>query len=150
MQKMKLFPPHNLVLVAAIALSFCIACNSAPSTIAPSPGGGPKAHVIRIASQSPLSGNRYLSSLGTAIRNGADLAIQQNKKALEDLGFQVQYVPYDDQATPDVGVSNAHDIVADTAILAVIGHLNSGVAIPSSQIYVLDHLVMISPANTNP
>jgi branched-chain amino acid transport system substrate-binding protein len=32
----------------------------------------------------------------------------------------------------------------------VIGHFNSGVAIPSSEVYVQSNLAMISPANTNP
>jgi branched-chain amino acid transport system substrate-binding protein len=34
--------------------------------------------------------------------------------------------------------------------MAVIGHLNSGVAIPSSEVYKEVSVVMISPANTNP
>jgi branched-chain amino acid transport system substrate-binding protein len=103
--------------------------------------------VIKIASQSPLSGGQSL--LGTAIRNGAELAIIQLGKQVEELGFKLELVPFDDQATPDVGVANAQNIVNDAAILAVIGHLNSGVALPSSEIYNRENLVMISPANTN-
>src|SRR5258708_4326688 len=105
-------------------------------------------NTIKIASQSTLSGSQ--SSLGVAIRNGTDLAIQQLKKPIEDMGFKVEYVPFDDQATADVGVANAQNIVNDAAILAVIGHLNSGVAIPSSEVYAKSNLVMVSPANTNP
>jgi branched-chain amino acid transport system substrate-binding protein len=103
--------------------------------------------VIKIASQSPLSGGQSL--LGTAIRNGVELAIMQLGKQVEELGFKLEFVPFDDQATPDVGVANAQNIVNDAAILAVIGHLNSGVALPSSEIYNRENLVMISPANTN-
>jgi branched-chain amino acid transport system substrate-binding protein len=66
------------------------------------------------------------------------------------MGFTVVLVPYDDQAKPDVGVSNAKNIIADTEILGVIGHLNSGVAIPSSEVYKEVSVAMISPANTNP
>jgi len=47
-------------------------------------------------------------------------------------------------------VANAKNIIADKDILAVIGHLNSGVAIPSSEVYKETNLAMISPANTNP
>ncbi|GAB4546681.1 MAG: hypothetical protein OHK0023_06680 [Anaerolineae bacterium] len=104
--------------------------------------------VIRIASQSPLSGGQ--SVLGTAISNGARLAIEQLKGPIEELGFTLEYVPFDDQATPDIGVSNAQKIINDPSILAVIGHLNSGVAIPSSEVYNTVNLVMVSPANTNP
>ena len=59
-------------------------------------------------------------------------------------------MPFDDQAKPDVGVANAKNIIADKEIMAVIGHLNSGVAIPSSEVYKEVNVVMISPANTNP
>ena len=65
-------------------------------------------------------------------------------------GWKVELVPYDDQAKPDVGVSNAKNIIADKDIIGVIGHLNSGVAIPSSEVYKEVNLTMISPANTNP
>jgi branched-chain amino acid transport system substrate-binding protein len=104
--------------------------------------------VIRIASQSPLSGPQ--STLGIGIRNGVELAIEQLATPLADAGYTVEFVPYDDQATPDVGVANAQQIVNDPAIVAVIGHLNSGVAIPSSEVYDANDLVMVSPANTNP
>ncbi|MCA0452909.1 MAG: branched-chain amino acid ABC transporter substrate-binding protein [Chloroflexi bacterium] len=106
------------------------------------------AKVIKIASQSPLSGGQALS--GTSMRNAIELAIADLKQPLVDLGFDVQYVPFDDQATPDVGVSNAQNMVNDPAILVVIGHWNSGVAIPSSEVYNTYDLAMISPANTNP
>jgi branched-chain amino acid transport system substrate-binding protein len=103
--------------------------------------------VIRIASQSPLSGPQ--SVLGISIRNSAELAIEQLSGPLNDAGFTVEFVPFDDQATPDVGVANSQNIVNDPAILAVIGHLNSGVALPSSEVYNDNDLVMVSPANTN-
>ena len=103
-------------------------------------------NVIRIASQTPLSGPQ--SVLGISIRNGVELAIGQLAGPLEDMGFTIEFVPFDDQATPEVGTSNAQQIVADPSILAVVGHLNSGVAIPSSEVYNDNGLAMISPANT--
>lgn len=110
--------------------------------------GAQDAKVIKIASQSPLSGGQALS--GTSMRNAIELAIADLKQPLVDMGFDIQYVPFDDQATPDVGVSNAQNMVNDPAILVVIGHWNSGVAIPSSEVYNANDLAMISPANTNP
>jgi len=103
---------------------------------------------IKIATQSPLSGGQ--AALGEGIKLGAQLAIDQLKGPIEKLGFKVELVPYDDQAKPDVGVANAKNIIADKDILLVVGHLNSGVAIPSSEVYKDDNLAMISPANTNP
>ena len=103
---------------------------------------------IKIATQSPLSGGQ--AALGEGIKLGTQLAVEKYKGPLEKMGFKVDVVPFDDQAKPDVGVANAKNINADKDIMAVIGHLNSGVAIPSSDVYKEVGLVMISPANTNP
>ncbi|PYO01015.1 MAG: branched chain amino acid ABC transporter substrate-binding protein [Candidatus Rokuibacteriota bacterium] len=115
------------------------------------PAGAPIAQgkgTIKIATQSPLSGGQ--AALGEGIKLGAQLAVEKFKGPLEKMGYKVEFVPYDDQAKPDVGVSNSKNIIADKDILAVIGHLNSGVAIPSSEVYKEVSLAMISPANTNP
>ena len=103
---------------------------------------------IKIATQSPLSGGQ--AALGEGIKLGTQLAIEKFKGPLEKAGFKVELVPFDDQAKPDVGVANAKNVIADKDIMAVIGHLNSGVAIPSSEVYKEQNLAMISPANTNP
>src|SRR6266705_3062742 len=115
------------------------------------PAGAPVAQgkgTIKIATQSPLSGGQ--AALGEGIKLGAQLAVEKFKGPLEKMGFKVEFIPYDDQAKPDVGVSNSKNIIADKDILAIIGHLNSGVAIPSSEVYKEVSLAMISPANTNP
>ncbi len=105
-------------------------------------------NVIKIASQTPLSGPQ--SVLGVSMRNAVELAIEQLSGPIEELGFKIEFVPYDDEAKPDKGTSNANLIVADESILVVIGHLNSGVALPASEVYNGSNLAMISPANTNP
>jgi branched-chain amino acid transport system substrate-binding protein len=64
------------------------------------------------------------------------------------LGFDLVLVPYDDQAKPEVGVANARNIVADPDVLLLVGHFNSGVALPASEVYKDAMLVMVSPSNT--
>jgi len=103
---------------------------------------------IKIATQSPLSGE--MSAVGEGMKLGTQLAIEQLKGPVEKLGFKVELVPFDDQGKPDVGVANARNMITDKEILAVIGHYNSGVAIPSSEVYKEASLVEVSPANTNP
>jgi branched-chain amino acid transport system substrate-binding protein len=113
------------------------------------PGMGARAAtVIKIATQSPLSG--AMSVIGSDIKNGTQLAIEQLSGPLTQMGFRIQLAPYDDQGNPDTGVANAKAIVSDPAILGVIGHYNSGVQIPSSEEYHAANLANISPANTNP
>ena len=113
-------------------------------TSAPAAAGG----TIKIATQSPLSGPQ--AALGTGIRNGAELGVEQMAQTLTDLGFTVELVPFDDQARPEVGSANAKNIVSDPDVLCVVGHLNSGVALASLPDYSNAQLAMVSPANTNP
>ncbi len=130
----------SLLVVASLVLAAC----------APADGGGAgaSAKVIKIASQSPLSGGQ--SGVGVDIKNGAQLAMEQLSGPLTEMGFKVELAPLDDQANPDIGVANAKQIVSDPAILCVVGHYNSGVQIPSSEEYHNAGLANVSPANTNP
>ena len=74
--------------------------------------------------------------------------MEEASKAFKDLGYDLQLVPQDDQAKPEVGVANARNMVADPDVLLIVGHFNSGVHIPSSEVYKDAMLTMISPANT--
>jgi branched-chain amino acid transport system substrate-binding protein len=102
--------------------------------------------VIKIASATPLSGSQ--AAMGEVIKNGIELALKQRVDEFKALGFDLQFVPQDDQADPKVGVSIAQRLIEDKDFLAVIGHWNSGVAIPSSEVYNQGGLAMVSPANT--
>lgn len=104
--------------------------------------------IIKIATQSPLSGDQ--SAVGVDIKRGAELALEQLSGPLAKMGFKFELAAFDDQANPDAGVANAKRIVSDPAILAVVGHYNSGVQIPSSEVYHTSGLANVSPANTNP
>jgi branched-chain amino acid transport system substrate-binding protein len=126
-----------LSLMAAVGLGLAV-CTSA----------GAADTAIKIATQSPLSGDQ--SVVGVDIKRGAELALEQLAGPLTAMGIKVELAPFDDQANPDTGVANAKRIVADPTILAVVGHYNSGVQIPSSEVYHTSGLVNVSPANTNP
>ncbi|MBW7459349.1 branched-chain amino acid ABC transporter substrate-binding protein, partial [Paenibacillus sepulcri] len=76
------------------------------------------------------------------------MSLEDHKKEFEDLGFELQLVPYDDQGDAKKGVANAENVGADQEILAVVGHMNSGVAIPSSVVYEKYNVAMVSPSNT--
>jgi branched-chain amino acid transport system substrate-binding protein len=131
----RIFFTFSVVLVLAMVLAACGGASSSKGT-------------IKVATQSPLSGGQ--SAIGVDIKNGAELAMEQLKKPLEDMGFKVELAAFDDQANPDTGVANSKNIVADPAVLCVVGHYNSGVQIPSSENYHASQLANVSPANTNP
>jgi len=133
----RLFAVLAVLIIASMALS---ACGGA--------AGSSDKGTIKIATQSPLSGGQ--SVLGVDIKRGAELGLEQFGGALTDMGFKLELAPYDDQANPDTGVANAKQIVSDPEILCGVGHLNSGVMIPSSEEYHNAGLAFVSPANTNP
>lgn len=156
-------------LIFAVIAALLAACGGAPATPAAEPTTAPAAEApatepttapaaeapaggmtgtIKIATQSPLSGPQ--AALGTGIRNGAELALQQLGAPLTDMGFTLELAPFDDQAKPEVGSANAKNIISDADILCMVGHLNSGVALASLPDYQSASLVMVSPANTNP
>lgn len=141
-------------LIFAVIAALLAACGGAPATPAAEPTTAPAASnagmtgTIKIATQSPLSGPQ--AALGTGIRNGAELALQQLGAPLTGMGFTLELAPFDDQAKPEVGSANAKNIISDADILCMVGHLNSGVALASLPDYQSANLVMVSPANTNP
>jgi branched-chain amino acid transport system substrate-binding protein len=100
----------------------------------------PKA-VIKIVSQSPAYSD---------IAHAAGLAIEESSGALAALGFQVEFVAYDDQADIDVAVKNARELIADPEVLCGVGHYNSLVMINASDLYHVAGLAFISPSNTAP
>jgi len=123
----------SLKIVAAVALTaFCAA----------------QANTIKLASVSPLSGSQ--AGLGETIKLGAQLAVEEAMPWFKEKGIELAFSPQDDQASPDVGVATARRIVNDKEIVGIIGHLNSGVAMPASEVYKEYDLAMVSPANTNP
>jgi branched-chain amino acid transport system substrate-binding protein len=135
----------SIFATATLAMGLLAAC-SGEKTSSDGNKNDSGSEVIKIATQSPLSGGS--ATLGEAIKLGAQLALEEQKEKFKELGFDLQLVPYDDQGDPKKGVANAELLGADNSILAVVGHLNSGVAIPSSVTYEKYKIPMVSPANT--
>ena len=65
------------------------------------------------------------------------------------LGQKIILSVGDDRADPKEGVSTANKFAADGAKF-VIGHFNSGVTIPASDVYLENGMLVITPAATNP
>lgn len=129
--------------VLLLVLVFIVsACGGTAQTA----GGGAKGTVVKIASVTPLSGSQ--AAIGEAIKNGAQMALEERVEEFGKLGIALQFSPQDDQADPKVGVAVAQKLIVDNDVMAVVGHWNSGVAIPSSEVYKKGNLVMVSPANT--
>jgi len=135
----------SLAMTATLALGVISGCSATSSSDGKDSGSDGK-KVIKIATQSPLSGGS--ATLGEAIKLGAQLAIEEQKDKFADMGFELQLDAKDDQGDPKKGVANAQLIGADQSVLGVVGHLNSGVSIPASEVYEKYNIISISPAST--
>lgn len=106
--------------------------------------------VVRIGHAAPLSGP--LGNLGNDNLRGAQLAIEElNAKAPRIAGQPVRFelVSENDQADPRTAVAAAQRLV-NAKVVAVVGHLNSGMSIPASRIYSQAGIPTITPSATNP
>ncbi|WP_112178289.1 branched-chain amino acid ABC transporter substrate-binding protein [Paraburkholderia unamae] len=105
---------------------------------------------VRIGFVAPLSGD--YANYGHDLQNGAQLALDEANAQNLKIGDQTAHfelVPLDDRSDPRLGVQAAATL-ANQGVAAVIGHFNSGTAIPASRIYESAGIPMISPAATNP
>jgi branched-chain amino acid transport system substrate-binding protein len=138
--------PAALALLAILA-----ACGKSPETAAPSKSSaGPAPLTVTLGVAGPLTGG--IAHQGKDDENGVALAIEHaNAKKLVIGGRPVTFrmMSEDDQGDPKVGTLVAQKFV-DAKVAAVIGHLNSGVTIPASEIYARAGIPVISGSATNP
>lgn len=127
----------GLLAVGALASATLLTgCDSTPS-------------VIKIGVAQPLTGN--LAALGKDLLNGVQLAVEElNKEGVKINGKSVTFevVAVDDRANADTGKEVAKQLV-DAGVVAVIGHLNSGVSIAAAPIYAEKHIPQMA-ISTNP
>ena len=108
---------------------------------------GHAAAQIKIAVGAPLTGGS--AAFGAQIRQGTEQAVEDINAAGGILGQMVVLSPGDDRADPKEGVSVANKFAAD-GVKFVIGHFNSGVTMPASEVYQENGMLEITPAATNP
>jgi len=109
--------------------------------------GAAGAATVKVATVSPLSGS--LTPIGSEVKRGAELAVQDQVQAFRALGHELVLVPFDDQASATQGTVVARNILADRGILGVVGALNSSVSSVLAQTLAPAKLAVVSPASTN-
>lgn len=108
--------------IHAFALTALLACSKIPDTIA-------------IGVAQPLSGP--MADLGRDMLYGAELAVNEINAAGIRMGgksVRLQIISADDQSSPEIGERAAHKLV-EQGVVAVVGHLNSGVSIQAAPVY---------------
>jgi branched-chain amino acid transport system substrate-binding protein len=123
--------------IGLLASTFWLAgCDSTPST-------------IKIGVAQPMSGP--LAALGQDMHNGVKLAVDElNKQGFKIKGkpVTIEIVAVDDRANADNGKQVAQQLV-DAGVVAVIGHLNSGVSIAAAPLYAGKNIAQLA-ISTNP
>jgi branched-chain amino acid transport system substrate-binding protein len=120
---------RNLILASAALI--LMGCSPIPDT-------------VKIGVAQPLTGP--LAPLGNDLLNGAQMAVDEiNAQGLKIKGKKVklEIVKGDDKANPDEGKKVAQELVKAN-VVAVIGHLNSGVSIPAAPIYAAQNIPQLA------
>jgi branched-chain amino acid transport system substrate-binding protein len=102
---------------------------------------------LKIAVAGPLTGKDAV--FGAQLKNGAEQAVQDINATGGLNGQQIELVYGDDAGDPKQGRSVANNFVGE-GVSYVIGHFNSGVTEPASDVYAENGILMITPGSTNP
>jgi branched-chain amino acid transport system substrate-binding protein len=102
---------------------------------------------IKIGVAGPITGPN--AAFGAQLKNGTEQAVEDINAAGGVMGQKLALSTGDDVSDPKQGVSVANKFAAE-GIKWVVGHFNSGVSIPSSEVYQEAGIIQITPASTNP
>jgi branched-chain amino acid transport system substrate-binding protein len=102
---------------------------------------------IKIGVAGPLTGPN--AAFGAQLQRGAEQAIADINAAGGVNGSKLVLELGDDVSDPKQGVSIANKFVGD-GVQFVVGHFNSGVSIPASEVYAENNILEITPSATNP
>ena len=102
---------------------------------------------IKVGVAGPITGPN--AAFGAQLVNGTQQAVDDINKAGGILGEKLVLEQGDDVSDPKQGVSVANKFVGD-GVKFVIGHFNSGVTIPASDVYSENNILFVTPSATNP
>ncbi len=102
---------------------------------------------VLIGVAGPITGPN--AAFGAQLQKGAEAAVEAINAAGGINGEKIVLTIGDDVSDPKQGISVANKFVAD-GVKFVVGHFNSGVSIPASEVYAENGILEITPAATNP
>ena len=88
---------------------------------------------IKIGVAGPFTGGS--SSMGVSMRDGVRLATEEINKSGGVLGRQLQLIERDDEAKNERGVQIAQELINKEKVTAVVGYINTGVALASQRFF---------------
>src|SRR3954449_807989 len=105
------------------------------AAVAAALGFGPAyaADPIKIGVSGPFTGGS--SSMGVSMRDGVRLAVDEINKAGGVLGRKLAVVERDDESKNERGVQIAQELINKEKVVAVVGYINTGVALASERFF---------------
>jgi branched-chain amino acid transport system substrate-binding protein len=88
---------------------------------------------IKIGVDGPFTGGS--SSMGVSMRDGVRLAVGEINKSGGVLGKKIELVERDDEAKNERGVQIAQELINKEKVVAVVGYINTGVALASQRFF---------------
>ncbi len=102
---------------------------------------------LKVGVAGPITGPN--AAFGKQLTDGAEQAAADMNAAGGIMGQQIVLSKGDDVSDAKQGVSVANKFVGD-GVKFVVGHFNSGVTIPASEVYAENGILVITPSATNP
>ena len=102
---------------------------------------------VKLAVAGPVTGPN--AAFGAQLTQGVQQAAEDINRAGGILGQKIEVEIGDDVSDPKQGVSVANKMVGD-GVKFVVGHFNSGVTMPASDVYAENGVLFITPSATNP
>src|SRR6202166_3058441 len=125
----------NRITTLGIALGFAVALTATAQA------------QVKFGVGGPITGAN--AATGAQMKNGVDQAVIDINAAGGILGQKFTAEYGDDVSDPKQGVSVANKFAGD-GVKFVIGHYNSGVTMPASEVYQENGILEITPSATNP
>jgi len=102
---------------------------------------------VKLGVVGPITGPN--AAFGAQLKNGTEQAIEDINAAGGILGQKIEMSVGDDVSDPKQGVSVANKFVGE-GVKLVVGNFNSGVTMPTSEIFAENGILQITPSATNP
>jgi len=125
----------NRITTLGLALGFAIAT------------AGTAAAQVKFGVLGPITGPN--AAFGAQLKNGAEQGVADINAAGGVLGQKVTLQVGDDVSDPKQGVSVANKFAGD-GVKFVVGAFNSGVTMPTSEVFQENGILAVTPASTNP
>jgi branched-chain amino acid transport system substrate-binding protein len=135
--------PRKAAIVSIVLLGAALLAAPSPAAAQGPSGRDP----VRIGVAGPISGGS--AAFGLQFKEGVEQAVADINAGGGILGRELTLAIGDDRGDPKDGMAVANRFVGD-GVKFVIGHINSGVTIPASDVYQEHGILEITPSATNP